>query len=150
MSSPAAARVSALAAPLVYTGSAGLQITVPAGVSTIAAIGGPAVALTKVTASLPFQQITSTNSATTGVDLTIVAGTVTAGNTSSITNATGTDFNVFQSNATVTYDGSITDNTGSGVKPPRPGRFVRLRYEDLHRRNQRHRQRDRRGHRGHQ
>ena len=37
-----------------YTGSAGLQITVPAGASTVTATGGPAVDLNTVTANLPF------------------------------------------------------------------------------------------------
>jgi hypothetical protein len=66
--------------------------------------------------SLPFQQITSTNSASTGVSLVTVPGTFTAGTGSAITNATGTDFVINGSNATVTYAGTITDDVGQLVQ----------------------------------
>ncbi len=95
-----------------FTGNAGFQIAVGAGVSTIAAVGGPAVNVASVTINLPIQQLTSTNSASTGVSLDTVAGTFSAPSGSSITNATGTDFNVNAGNAAVTYDGTITDTTG--------------------------------------
>jgi len=98
-----------------FTGSAGFQIAVGAGVGTIAAVGGPAVNVSSATINLPFAQITSTNSATTGVSLDTVAGTFSAGSGSTITNATGTSFNVNAGNAAVTYDGTITSSAGRVV-----------------------------------
>jgi len=98
-----------------YTGSAGMQIAVGAGVATSQATGGPAVSIVNATINLPFQSITSTNSATTGVSLVTAPGTFSAGSSSAITNATGTSFNVDGSNANVTYDGTITNTTGRVV-----------------------------------
>ena len=101
-----------------YTGSAGVQITVASGVATIAAIGGPAVDLSTVKANLPFQQITSTNSATTGVALNSILGSLSAGSGSSIsgvTSAAGTSFQVGSSNAAISYAGTITATVGKGV-----------------------------------
>ncbi len=101
-----------------YTGSAGFQAAVGAGVATVTANGGPALDLSTVTASLPFQTLTSTNSPTTGVALNSLLGTVTAGSGSSIsgiTSAAGTAFQVGSSNATVTYNGTINTTTGKGV-----------------------------------
>ena len=97
-----------------YIGSAGLQLTVAAGVSTIAAVGGPAVDLSTVKAGLPFQQITSTNSATTGVALNSVSGSFSS-SSGSISGATGTSFQVGSSNATISYAGTITNTTGKGI-----------------------------------
>ncbi len=105
-----------------YTGSAGFQVAVGAGVSIIAATGGPAVDLATVTANLPFQTITSTNSTTTGVALANVAdggGTnsaFSAGSGSSITTAAGASgpaFSVSGGNAAITYPGTITNNSTS-------------------------------------
>jgi len=99
-----------------YTGSAGFQIAVGAGVSTIAATNGPAVSLLTVKMnSLPFQQITSTNSTSTGVALNSVLGTFSAGSGSSITGSTGTGFQVGTSNATISYAGTINTTAGKGV-----------------------------------
>jgi hypothetical protein len=98
----------------VYTGSAGFQIAVGSGVATVTANGGPAVDLSTVTASLPFQQITSTNSSSTGVALNSLLGTFSAGS-GSITGSTGTGFQAGSSNATITYNGTITTTAGKGV-----------------------------------
>ncbi|HXA16533.1 MAG TPA: putative Ig domain-containing protein [Thermoanaerobaculia bacterium] len=98
-----------------YTGSAGFQIAVAAGASTIDATNGPAADLNTVTANLPWSTIKSANSVSTGVSLVTVPGTFTAGAGSSISNATSTDFNISGSNATVTYDGTITDASGRAV-----------------------------------
>jgi hypothetical protein len=98
-----------------YTGSAGFQIAVGSGVATVTANGGPAVDLTTVTASLPFQQITSTSSATTGVALNSLLGSFSAGSGSSITGTSGTGFQVGSSNATISYAGTINTTTGKGV-----------------------------------
>jgi Big-like domain-containing protein len=93
----------------------GMQVTVGSGMGNIDATGGPALDLTSMTIDVQNSTLKSANSATTGVNLQVVGGTLTAGNTSAISNATGTDFNVFQSNATVTYDGTITDSTGNST-----------------------------------
>ncbi len=77
--------------------------------------GGPAVRLNTVTASLPFQQITSTSSATTGVALNSLLGSFSAGSGSSITGTSGTGFQVGSSNATISYAGTINTTTGKGV-----------------------------------
>ena len=96
-----------------YTGSAGFQLVVGAA-STLAATGGPAANLNLITANLPFQQLTSTNSTTTGVSLTNVLGPFSAP-AGSITNASGTDFAINGGNANVTYGGIITDDLGALV-----------------------------------
>jgi hypothetical protein len=97
-----------------FTGSAGFQIAVSNGGANriVTATGGPAVSATSATISLPFQTITSTNSASTGVNLDTVGGSFSAGSGSSITSATGTAFNINAGNAGVTYDGTITDPSG--------------------------------------
>jgi hypothetical protein len=97
-----------------FASSTGMQIAVSNGglSRSIAAVNGPAVDVTSATVSLPLAQITSSNSATTGVNLDTVGGTFSAGSGSSITNATGTDFSINAGNAAVTYDGTITDTTG--------------------------------------
>jgi hypothetical protein len=104
--------------PTPYTGSAGLQLTVPAGVSDVEAVGGPAVDLATVKASLPFHSVKSTGSATTGLALNSILGTFSAGSGSAIsglTSATGTSFQVGSSNASITYAGTINASTGKGV-----------------------------------
>jgi hypothetical protein len=99
-----------------YTGSAGFQIAVNAGVATITAVGGPAVNLSNVKANnLPFNTISSANSPTTGVALNSLLGTFSAGSGSSIANSTGTGFQVGSSNATISYAGTINTTTGKGV-----------------------------------
>jgi len=99
-----------------YTGSAGFQIAVGAGVATITAVGGPAVNLTTVRANnLPFVTISSTGSPTTGVALNSLLGTFSAGSGSSISGSTGTGFQVGSSNATISYDGTINTTVGKGV-----------------------------------
>jgi hypothetical protein len=99
----------------VYNGSVGFQLAVGA-TSSVTAIGGPAVDLSTVTAAMPWQRISSTNSATTGVALNSVAGSFsTTGGTSSISNTTGTGFQAGSSSATISYDGTISTTTGKGV-----------------------------------
>src|SRR5262249_49589573 len=66
----------------------GTRVTVGAGVATFAATGGPAVSVTNSTIDLQLQSLTSTNSATTGVNLDTVTGPFSAPSGSSITNAT--------------------------------------------------------------
>ena len=92
---------------------AGLRVQVGGGVSTLTAVGGPALSLTNVTATLPLQTLQSTNSSTTGVNLDTVLGSVSAGG--SISGSTGTGFRVNGSNATISYTGPITTTTGKGV-----------------------------------
>jgi hypothetical protein len=99
-----------------YTGSAGFQIAVSAGVATVTAAGGPAVNLSNVKGnSLPFVTISSSGSPTTGVALNSFLGSFSAGSGSTISGATGTSFQVGSSNATITYDGTISSAAGKGV-----------------------------------
>jgi hypothetical protein len=100
-----------------FTGSAGLQITLSNGglSRTVVATGGPAVDVSNATVSLPFQQITSTNSASTGLALNSVIGGFAAGSGSSISNTSGTAFQVGSSNATVSYAGTVNMTAGKGV-----------------------------------
>jgi Bacterial Ig domain len=100
-----------------FTGSAGLQITLSNGglSRTVVATGGPAVDVSNATVSLPFQQINSTNSPTTGVALNSVAGSFAAGSGSSISSTSGTAFQVGSSNAAISYAGTISTTTGTGV-----------------------------------
>jgi VCBS repeat-containing protein len=98
-----------------FTGAAGTQVSVGAGVATLTAVGGPGADLSTMTANLPVNSLSSSNSATTGVSLVNVPGTFSAPSGSSITNATGTDFAVDGSNATVSYGGTITDDVGTLV-----------------------------------
>ncbi len=97
-----------------YTGSAGFQIAVGSG-STVSATNDAAINLAIVTASLPFADIDSTNSSTTGVTLDALLGSFSAGPGSTITNAGSNDFVVNGSNAIITYSGSINDTAGAGV-----------------------------------
>ena len=97
--------------------AAGMSLSVGAGVGNVAATGGPAVDLTSIAATLPFQTITSTNSPTTGVALNSVTGSVSAGSgsISNITSAAGTAFQMGSSSATVSYAGTINTTAGKGV-----------------------------------
>ncbi len=113
--SGAALRASGLAA---FTGSAGLRIVVTStNTDTLSATGGPAVDFVTVTTTLQPSVITSTNTATTGVNLDGVSGTFTAGSGSSINSSNGaaTAFDVNASAASVTYNGTITVTGGKGV-----------------------------------
>jgi VCBS repeat-containing protein len=98
-----------------FTGAAGTQVSVGAGVATLTAVGGPAVDLSTMTANFPLNSLTSTNSATTGVSLANVEGSFSAPSGSTITNAGGTDFAISGGAATVTYAGTITDDVGQLV-----------------------------------
>jgi hypothetical protein len=101
----------------VFTGSAGLQITLSNGglSRTVVATGGPAVDVSNATVTLPFQQINSTNSASTGLALNSVVGAFAAGSGSSISNTSVAGFQVGSSNATISYAGTINTTTGKGV-----------------------------------
>jgi Bacterial Ig domain/Bacterial cadherin-like domain/Cadherin-like len=103
--------------PAVYTGSAGLRIVLSAGVGNVVSTGGPAVDLATVTATLPFQQVSSTNSPTTGIALNGLLGSFSAssGSITGPTTAAGTAFQVGSSNATISYPGNITTTIGKGV-----------------------------------
>jgi hypothetical protein len=100
-------------------GVATAGLTVASGMGTVVAAGGPALDLSGLTANLQQITLTSTNSATTGVALNSIAGTVTAGSGSSISNitsASGTAFQVGGSNAVISYAGTITTTAGKGVE----------------------------------
>ncbi len=105
-----------------YTGSAGLRVTMPGAGANVTAIGGPAVSVSTVTGTLTFSGITSTNTATTGVSLTNLAdgggtnSTFSAPSGSAITTtagATGPIFNVSGGNAAITYGGTLTNSSAA-------------------------------------
>ncbi len=94
-----------------FTGSAGTQVSVGAGVATIAAVAGPGADLASMTANLPLASLSSLSSVTTGVSLVSVAGTLSAPS-GAITNAAGTDFAIDGGTGNITYGGTITDDVG--------------------------------------
>ena len=98
-----------------FATNSGLRLTTGAGVSTFSASGGPAVALSAATLDLQLSTLTSTGSSTTGVSLTNIDGTFTAGSGSTITNATGTDFYVSGGSGTITYSGTVANTSGASV-----------------------------------
>ena len=96
----------------IFTGPAGMRFITTAGAASVAATGGPAVALEALFGNLQLGALTSTNSTTTGVSLINVAGAFTAAAGSTITNAGTTDFLISGGTTTVTYAGTITDDVG--------------------------------------
>lgn len=90
-------------------------MTVGASVGIVEATGGPALDFSSMTADFQLTTLKSTNSSTTGVSLAAIAGTVSAGSGSVITNPSGIAFNVSNSGPTVAYAGSITANNGRAV-----------------------------------
>ncbi len=98
-----------------FATTSGFRLTTGAGVSTLSASGGPAVALSAATLDLQLSTLTSTGSSTTGVALTNIDGTFTAGAGSTITGAAATDFFVDGGSGTVTYNGTITNTAGRSV-----------------------------------
>ncbi|MDX6677682.1 MAG: hypothetical protein QOE31_1734, partial [Solirubrobacteraceae bacterium] len=106
------------AAPAFLLSNAG-TVSVPAGgTANAAATGGPAIDVSGTTiTSLTFDTITSSNSASDGVNIQgLGSATFTANASSAITNATGIDFDLDGGSGAVTYDGAITDNTGQLVR----------------------------------
>ncbi|HEX6746985.1 MAG TPA: Ig-like domain-containing protein, partial [Longimicrobium sp.] len=81
----------------------------------INATGGPALDLGSGTAvSVTVDSLKSTNSSTTGINLSSVAGTITINGTSSaITNPTGAAVSISGSNPTFTFPGTISKTNGS-------------------------------------
>ena len=88
-----------------FTGSAGMQIAVGAGVAIFEAIGGPAVDVTNATIDLQLSSIKSTNSATDGRGAQYrnrnLLGGLGQQHHGNITSAAGTAFQVGSSSATV-------------------------------------------------
>jgi hypothetical protein len=97
------------------TSTGTFNLGVAAGVATITTSGGPALVLNTVAADLQLASITVNSSPSTGVSLTSVSGTVSAGSTSSIQSAAGIDFSVGSSTATVAYAGTINSAAGGAV-----------------------------------
>jgi hypothetical protein len=102
-----------------FTGSAGTQIDVTSGASTIDATGGPAVDISgSPTIDLQFGSVKSAGSPTNGVTLSGVTGTFSAPTGSTIATATGDDFVVSGTGAsatTITYNGTITNTAARSV-----------------------------------
>jgi hypothetical protein len=78
--------------------------------------GGPAIDWTSGTATATVDSMKSTNSSSTGINLSSLAGTVTInGATSSITGPTGSAVSINGSNPTFSYAGTISKTNGAGV-----------------------------------
>jgi hypothetical protein len=79
--------------------------------------GGPAIDWASGTASATIDSARSTNSTTTGVNLSSVAGTITVngGTASAITNPTGAAVSINGSNPAFTFPGTISKTNASGV-----------------------------------
>ncbi len=103
------------AAPLNAAAGTGFRLTTGAGTS-LTATGGPALDLDPLTAALTISALTSTNSATQGVSLNDVSGSVTITG-GSIVNAAAIAFLVDGAAPTVSYGGSMTlgDTTAVSV-----------------------------------
>jgi Bacterial Ig domain/Bacterial cadherin-like domain len=101
----------------------GTRVTVPAGMATFNATGGPAVSVSNATIDLQLAGMTSSGSATNGVSLTTVfdatspafPAVFSAPSGSSIAGATGAAFNLDGGNATITYGGTINNTAGRSV-----------------------------------
>ncbi len=85
--------------------TAGFLLAVATGVAD--AIGGPALALDPLSASVQLATVSSVNSPTSGVSLVDVAGTVTLA-AGGLTNSTAATFSVTGGTVSSTYSGSIT------------------------------------------
>jgi hypothetical protein len=98
----------------------GTRVTIAAGVGSMGAVNGPALALVNLTADMQLGSLSSSNSTSSGVSLVNVSdGTtnaiVSAGSSSTISNAGGTDFLIDGGNAMVSYAGTISDASGAVV-----------------------------------
>ncbi len=93
--------------------ASGFQLNVTTG--TIDALNGPAVDLDPLTAGISLATITSVNSPTSGIALTNISGTFSAGGGSSITGAVGDSFLIDGGTVSSTYQGNITHTTGNAA-----------------------------------
>jgi hypothetical protein len=91
----------------------GLRITTP-GAATVVTTAGPAVDLASVDAALMFAALSTSGSATTGVGLTDVSGSVAIA-AGSIVNSFGAGFEVTGGSATVDYGGTISKTVGGRI-----------------------------------
>ena len=99
-------------------GHAGLRLIATSGTDVFSGAAGTAISLTTVTINLTPTQIVSAGAgaATFGLDLNDVAGTFTAGNTSSISNLSNTGATAYRitgSSVNATYNGTINTTVGS-------------------------------------
>ena len=93
---------------LVNTKTLGTTFNLGAGGGTVDTTNGTALNLDPLTVNMTFSSVTSTNSATSGVILNTVVGTLALGNVS-VTNATAAGLSMVASSATVTA-GTVTVN----------------------------------------
>jgi hypothetical protein len=98
--------------------SAGAVSVPAAGTANVSATGGPAIDVTGTAgATLAFDDVDSTNSASDGVNIAgLGAGTFTANNASTITNAATIDFDLDGGSGAIAYNGTITDDVGQLVR----------------------------------
>jgi hypothetical protein len=105
-------------APAFGLSSAGTVTVSAAGTANVSATGGPAVDVTGTSgATLAFDDVDSTNSASDGVNIAgLGAGTFTANSASTISNGATIDFDLDGGTGAVTYDGTISDDVGQLVR----------------------------------
>jgi VCBS repeat-containing protein len=105
-------------APAFGLSNAGTVSVPSGGTANVSATGGPAIDVTGTSgATLGFDDVDSTNSSGDGVNIAgLGAGTFTANNSSTITDAATIDFDLDGGTGNVTYDGTITDDLGQLVR----------------------------------
>lgn len=102
-------------AGLVATNAGALAIG--GGANTVVATGGPAIDLTSINlgAGATFTTVSSSGSASNGINLNAVTGNFVASG-GAIGTATGIAFDLAGGNSTVTYAGSITNTAGRSIE----------------------------------
>jgi uncharacterized repeat protein (TIGR01451 family) len=100
----------------------GFRVTVPAGVATIDANGGPAVSVDNASITLPLAFLESTNSTTTGLSLVSAFGgagqtalSVSSGQVADPVAASGAAVQITGGSGDVTLGIPITNNSGNAV-----------------------------------
>ena len=99
---------------LIANGTGTVSVTTAAG-SQILATGGPAVDLTNTNLAIALATLSSTGTATTGVNLVGASGTLSANGGNVTGSAGGAAFNVNGGSAVVSYGGSVTENSAQRV-----------------------------------
>jgi len=100
----------------------GFRIAVGAGVGSISSSGGPAVDIGNASITLPFNNVQSVNSTTTGISLVNAFGgagntafSATSGQIIDPAGASGTAFRVDGGNGNVSFPGAINSTSGNAV-----------------------------------
>ncbi|MDR6905045.1 hypothetical protein J2X63_000731 [Agromyces sp. 3263] len=99
--------------PAFSLSNAGTVTLTAAGSGVVRATGAPAVVVNGTAATLPFDEVSSTNSSGAGIDLTgLGAGTFSAAS-GTISGAAGTAVDVDGGSGDITYGGTIADGSGA-------------------------------------